>query len=404
MKILFLNQFFWPDSSATSQQLTDLATGLAARGHHVSVLCGDAGHIPAPAAEAPKGVHILRASTIPYTRGKFRRMLSYLSFHVTALLRGLFAPRADVVVSFTTPPLIALTGTAIKLVRGSRHFVYEHDLYPDVAVDLNYLKPNGILDRLIGGIADFSRHHADGVIALGECMRDRLIARGIPAERVSLAPDWANASKITPMPRPGDPAETVLLYSGNLGLAHDLDTLTGAMLALKTDTRFRFVFVGSANKREDLTSFVESNDLNSVEFRSFVPRDKLSEGLAIGDIGLVTQHNVCCGSVVPSKVYGILAAGRPVLFIGPRAATPALIVARHKCGWQIDPGDVDGLTQLLLHLAENPAQVQRAGIRARQALVVCYDLPQSVERVEALLEPATAAAEPLHTFAHSQAS
>ncbi len=386
MKILFINQFFWPDSSATSQQLTDLATGLAARGHQVTVLCGEGGYAAAASSNAPAGVRIVRTKTLPYTRAKLARLLSYVSFHVTAAAAAVTLPRHDVVVSFTTPPLISIVGSLVKATRGSAHFVYEHDLYPDVAVDLEYLKAGGFLDRVIGFIADASRRHADGVIALGECMKARLVARGIPAERITLAPDWANAEAIQPMPRPGDRNELVLLYSGNLGLAHDLDTLTGALKVLRGDSRFRFLFVGSGGKRAELAAFCKANEIQSVEFRPYVDRDKLAEGLAAGDIGLVTQTPACCGSVVPSKVYGILAAGRPVLFIGPNAATPSLIIDRYQCGWHVECGDVEGLTRLLLDLSANRELVVQAGVRARQALLDHYDLPQSIDRIATILE------------------
>ena len=388
MKLLFVNQFFWPDSSATSQQLTDAAAGLVERGIDVSVLCGDGGYAEAAATARPAGVRILRVKALPFARGSVGRVLSYLSFYLTALFRGLTAPKQDIIVSLTTPPLICLLGSMIKIVRGSKHYIWEHDIYPDVALDLNYFKRGGVLDKVVGTLADLSRRHADGVIALGECMKQRLIARGIPAERILIVENWASSSMIQPMVRPGNHDELVLLYSGNLGLAHDLDTMTGAMLALKpapaAPSRFRFLFVGSGDKRKDLAAFCESNDIHSVEFRGYVPRDQLSEGLAAGDIGLVTQHEVCWGSVVPSKVYGILAAGRPVLFIGPKVATPAHLITQHGCGWQIDPGDVEGLTRLLRHLAANKDVVVAAGLRARQALLDHYDLPVSMDRMAAI--------------------
>ena len=386
MKLLFINQFFWPDSSATSQQLTDLAAGLAARGIEVSVLCGDGGYGGAASSEAPANVHVVRVKTLAFTKGPVRRVLSYLSFYVAATARILLMPQQDTIVSFTTPPVISLLGTMVKALRGSRHFVYEHDLYPDVAIDLGHFKRGGLIDRFVGALADFSRRHADAVLALGDCMKARLVSRGIPASHVLLAEDWANSAAIQPMPRPGDPRELVMLYSGNLGLAHDLDTLTGTMKLLNEDKRFRFLFVGNASKRADLTGFIEANRLENAEFRGYVPRDRLSEGLSLGDLGVVTQHNVCSGVVVPSKVYGILAAGRPVLFIGPRTATPALIVERFRCGWRIEPGDVNGLAQLLLHLAANRHLVAEAGTRARQALLEHYDLPLSIERIARLLD------------------
>ena len=385
MKILFINQFFWPDSSATSQQLTDLAAGLAAEGHEVSVLCGDGEYAAAASSAKPAGVAILRVRALPFSKGKLGRIVSYLSFYLTALVRGLISPRQDTVVSLTTPPLISLLGSAIKLIRGSRHFIWEQDIYPDVAIDVQLFKRGSLLERTVGALADLSRRHADGIIALGDCMKARLVGRGIPPARILIAENWANSAAIQPLPRPGDPRELVLLYSGNLGLAHDVDTLAGAMNLLKADPRFRYLFVGSGEKRKDLAAFCEANGIPSVEFRKYVDRDKLSEGLAAGDIGLVTQHNVCCGSVVPSKVYGILAAARPVLFIGPRAATPALVIDRHNCGWHIEPGDIDGLAKLLLHLAANPQLVHEAGLRARQALVEHYDLPISIQRFASIL-------------------
>ena len=389
MKILFINQFFWPDSSATSQQLTDLTAGLAARGHEVTVLCSEGGYAAAASSKPPVNVNIVRVKALRYVRGKLGRVLSYFSFYVSAFIRGLTFPPQDVVVSLTTPPLISMLGTFIHYLRRSRHFVYEQDMYPDVAVDLKTFKAGGVADHVVGALADFGRRHADAVIALGPCMRDRLIARGIPAERIVIAENWANAAAIQPMPRPGDQSELVLLYSGNLGLAHDLDTLTGAILQLKptrnNPSPFRFLFVGSGGRRKELEDFCRNNEIHSVELRPYVSRDRLADGLAAGDIGVVTQHNVCCGSVVPSKVYGILAAGRPVLFIGPRAATPALVIQRHDCGWQIDPGDVNGLTQLLSHLSQNPHLVHQAGVRARQALLDHYDLPISIDRIEAIL-------------------
>ncbi len=383
MRILFINQFFWPDSSATSQQLTDLATGLAELGHDVHVLCGTGGYAAAAASAHPP-VTIHRVKALPFVKGKLGRMLSYLSFYTSAAMRGPFLPQMDIVVSLTTPPVISLVGSIIKMLRGSRHYIWEQDLYPDVAVDLRYIKKGGMADRFTAIFADFSRRHADGIIALGECMKARLVRRGIAANKIQIAENWANAAAITPMARPGDPSELVLLYSGNLGLAHDIGTICSAMSNLR-DESFRFLFVGGGNKRKQVEAFAKEHGVTRLEMRPYVSRDKLSEGLAAGDIGLVTQDDVCSGTVVPSKVYGIMAAGRPILFIGPASATPALTIERHKCGWHIACNDGDRLTTLLLHLADHPEEVAAAGQRARQALVENYDLPIGVRRIARIL-------------------
>ena len=130
-----------------------------------------------------------------------------------------------------------------------------------------------------------------------------------------------------------------------------------------------------------------------------MPREALGVSLGAGDIGLVTEQDACCGAVVPSKVYGLLAAGRPVLFIGPRQATPARIVERFACGWQVDVGDVAGLTALLLRLDGNRDEVAAAARRARETLVAHFDLPLGTERICKLLNVA-----PLPVAADSQTS
>ena len=388
MRILFINQFFWPDSSATSQQLTDLVGALADRGVEVAVLCGDGGYAAAAGSIAP-AAEIHRVRALPFARGKIGRVVSYLSFYVAAFAKALTLRRADMVVSMTTPPLISVLGAALKLLRGSRHFIWEQDLYPEIAVDLQYLKAGGLTHRITGLIADAVRRQADGIIVLGPCMRHRLIQRGVASEKIHIAEHWASSQAIQPMPRPASPADLVVLYSGNLGMAHDVETIQGAISNLRHDTRIRFLFAGTGNKRQVLAEFCRSEGIESVEFRPFVARDRLSEGLAAGDIGLVTQRDASCGAVVPSKVYGILAAGRPLLFIGPAQATPALLIARHNCGWRVDCGDVQGATDLIAFLAAHPEAVKAAGIRARDALVHCYDLPQSVNRIADILGAGT---------------
>ncbi|MGI4830212.1 MAG: glycosyltransferase family 4 protein [Janthinobacterium lividum] len=382
--MLFINQFFWPDSSATSQQLTDLVSALVQRQIDVAVLCGEGGYAASAGRTAPLAeVHRVRA--LPFTRGRLGRICSYLSFYVSAFFKGIRIPKADVVISMTTPPLISLLGACIKLLRGSRHFIWEQDLYPEIAVDLQYLKAGGMTHRITGLLADLVRRHADGIIVLGPCMRDRLIARGVDPQKIHIAEHWASSIAITPLKRPGNAKELVVLYSGNLGLAHDLETIEGALLNLRSDTRFRFLFAGTGGRRKDLADFCEKHSIQNVEFRPFVDRDKLSEGLAAGDIGLVTQREESCGAVVPSKAYGILAAGRPLLFIGPSTATPALLIDRYDCGWHIRCGDVQGATNLLLYLAAHPELVREAGTRAREALVRFHDLPQSVNRIADIL-------------------
>jgi glycosyltransferase involved in cell wall biosynthesis len=300
-------------------------------------------------------------------------------------VRGITAPRPDVVVTLTTPPLLPLIGTLIKWLRGSKHFLWEMDLYPDVAVDVNYIRRGGLLDRAAGVLADLARHKSDGIIALGDCMRRRLLARGIPQEKILVAENWADGKLIRPVPRTTAQAELVVLYSGNLGLAHDVDTIAEAMQELKQDKRFHFVFAGGGPLRPSFEDRCWRNDLRQVEFKSYARRSGLGESLGAGDVGLVTQRASCLGSVVPSKIYGLMAAARPILFIGPAESTAAQVIQRFRCGWHVPNGHVAALVQLLARLAARPAEIEEAGRRARQAFLEHYDRPLGVARICRLL-------------------
>ena len=387
MRILLLNQFFWPDSAATSQLLTDLARSLVADGHEVVAICsGKAGYtIPAGSADDAPAVRIHRVNGLAFSRGRIGRVLSYLSFYIAAAVRAFLAPKPDVVLALTTPPLISVLGSVLKLVRGCRFYIWEMDVYPDVATDLNYFKAGGAIDKIVGTLADHSRKQADGIIALGECMKERLVRRSISESRIFVSDNWADGKAIKPLARPGDPDKLVVLYSGNLGLAHDLDTFKGAVQSPGTDNRLRFIFSGHGALMNDLKRFQQERGIQGIEFREFVERASLAENLSLGDVGLVTQNARCCGSVVPSKVYGLLAAGRPILFIGPEQATPARIIRKFGCGWNVPVGDVHGLTELLHRLASNRAEVSVAGERARQTLLDHFDMPLGLARITTFL-------------------
>ena len=383
MKILLMNQFFWPDSAATSQLLTDLARELRAEGHAVDVICG--GTYAAAGEENAPDATIHRVKSLRFSRGTLGRVSSYLSFYIGAAWRALTMPRPDVVLTLTTPPLLSLIGAVVHRLRGTRFFIWEMDMYPDVAVDLGYIRSGSLLHRLTGTLADWSRRQADGIVALGECMRTRLIARGVHPSKITVVHNWADSRQIRVLPSRLTDGRLHLVYSGNLGLAHDLDTITAAMLQLRDDSRFSFTFVGGGSRRTELTAFVEANKINSVTMRPYVPRADLSETLGLGDIGLVTQRDDTCGSVVPSKVYGLMAAGRPILFIGPAAATPAQVIETHSCGWRVACGDSDSLAQLLQHLAAHPKEIHSAGANARHALETNYDFSLGTKRMIAVL-------------------
>src|ERR1035441_7916749 len=300
MRILLLNQFFYPDSAATSQLLTDLARSLAAQGHSVRVICGRSSYAE-PDALNPPAVEIVRTPGLPFGRGLLARTFSYTGFLAGAGCRGLLGPRPHLILTLTTPPALSVVGSLLKTVFRARHFIWEMDLYPDIAVDLEVLPPRSWFPRLpppppsavgslpkplsrprhfiwemdlypdiavdlevlhprswftrlMGASFDHARRKADGIIALGECMRQRLIRRGIPPERIHVADNWADGAEIQPLPFPA-PSPLRILYWGNLGLAHDVDTIRAAIHHFRSDPRFHFAFAGAGLDRQALEFF-----------------------------------------------------------------------------------------------------------------------------------------------------
>ena len=382
MHVLAINQFFWPDTAATGQLLTDVTWGMDPYVDAITVLCGTSDY-GAMDTTSPPRVKIVRSGSISFSRGKIGRVASYASFIGGAAVRSLCGPRPALVLTLTTPPLISLLGTLLKILRGSRHFIWEMDLYPDIAVDLHVLKPRSLATRLIGIVADFSRNRADGIIALDEDMKARLIARGIPERKISVAENWADGCEI--LPAPFEEGPLVVQYSGSFGLAHEEHTITETMRQLRNDNRLRFAFVGGGARRKGLEDFCRSEGIATAEFCPYAKRSELGRSLAKGHLGLVTQIPKTVGAIVPSKTYGIMAAGRPVLYVGPQGTSTARVLERHGCGWRIEPGDATGMVGLLKRLEQDRGQVRDAGAQARHVFEKYYDRPIGVARILSIL-------------------
>jgi colanic acid biosynthesis glycosyl transferase WcaI len=398
VRIVIVNQFFWPDVAPTGVLLCDLARHLNKEGHDVTVICSGGAYtqVACDGRDRPP-VKIIRIPGIPYRRGALGRLFSYATFFAGALWYELRVYRPDVVVSMTTPPLLAVAGAIVKSLRGARHFIWEMDLFPDAFVALGALAQNGLATRFLGRIEDYIRRHSDGIIVLGPCMRTRLLERGTPAHLIHVAENWADGSTISPRPnRHSGPLN--IFYSGNLGMAHDIDTIADAMRNFRNDPRFLFTFAGGGVGRTRMQQMCAAERIENVRFLPYVISDDMEDHLAQADIGLVTERSSCIGTVVPSKTYSLMAAGRPILFIGPREATPSLLIDRFQCGWQIDPGDSRMLFTLLEWLSISHEAVRTSGQRARTAFDNHYDMRHGVARVAAALGIGEVSSAPVWEF------
>jgi putative colanic acid biosynthesis glycosyltransferase WcaI len=391
-RIVVISQFFGPDQSAVGQFLADFADGAAAAGHDVSVICGandyaagdvtvrsrDQRENPESTVEFHTGdgaIRIARVRTAAFSQSKMRKILSYATFYAGAVWRALSIARPDVVVTLTAPPGLAWIGWLAQRVRGCRHMAWEMDLYPDIAIALDIP-----VAAWTSSILNFPRRQADVVIAPGDCMRSRLVQHRIPEDRIIVAENWADGRTIFPLPFPG-PTLMRILYSGNLGLAHDVATIRAVMENFADRLDLLFVFAGGGLARRELMEFCQERGIRNVSFQGYVRRQDLGASLAECHLGLVTQKMATLGAIVPSKIYGLMAAGRPVLYIGPASATPAVVIQKFDCGWHFDCGDETGVAALLLRLIEDTEELRRKGQNGRRAFIENYDKPAGVARV-----------------------
>lgn len=408
MKLLFVNQFYLPDAAATAQILGDVVPGAAGK---VGVVCGRVGYTRPWAfansfgpqvggqaraqvgEEAPGGnpaagqkacPTVRRVGGVGFGHGYLRKLMSYGGFYLGAFWAVMAGERAEVVVTMTTPPLLGLIGWAAQGMRGSRHVIWEMDVYPDVAVGLGTFRRGGVLERVVGWMADLPRRKADGVIVLGRCMAELMERRGVSKEKIWICENWADGEEIG-AGRFHEGVELRVLYSGNLGLAHDVETLIGAIDRLGEGFRFRFC--GGGPRRREMEAGCAGKSW--VEFEGYEERGRLGARLGWGDVGLVTQRGETVGTVVPSKAYGVMAAGRGVLYVGPGESEVGRMVEEEGVGWRVGNGDVPGLVGVLERLRGDRGEVERVGRRAREVFERKYERRIGVKRVVEAIERCT---------------
>jgi glycosyltransferase involved in cell wall biosynthesis len=267
------------------------------------------------------------------------------------------------------------------------------DLYPDVAVSLREAPADAAWVRLFSACIDWSRRSAEGILVLGACMRQRIISHGIDPEKIVVAENWTSAAAGRTPSRVRDSGPLRVLYSGNLGLAHDVETIFEVMRGLHGEDRIEFRFVGGGAGKRILERRCLDAGLQNVAFLSYGSVAELESNLAAADITLVTLKPEAVGTVVPSKLYMSFAAGRPVLFIGPAESESARALARHTCGWQFATGDSAGVTAFLRSALSDRGIIAAAGQNAYRAYTAHYNAAAGTGRIVRAVERISAAAD-----------
>ncbi len=388
MRLIFINRFFHPDHSATSQILSDLAFHLAGSGHQVSVVTSfqryDDAAARLPSRERIREVDVHRVRTTRFGRDNLLgRALDYASFYVAAGWRLWCITRAgDVIIAKTDPPLIAIIARLIARWRGARLVNWVQDVFPEVAEALGVRALAGPQAGLLRRLRDAGFRSAVANVVLSDRMATVIARAGGLAERIHVIPNWADRDAICPVAESDNPlrrewnlaGKFVVCYSGNMGRVHEFGTmLDAAQLLLKSAEPMVMLFIGGGAQRRRVEDEVRMRGLSNVQFRPYQDRADLSCSLGVGDVHLVSQRPEVEGYVFPSKLYGILAAGRPVVFIGDPDGEISSLVARENIGVAVRQGDAEALANQLLRLAGDAALCEAMGARARVLLCERYD-------------------------------
>ena len=362
--ILFINRVYPPDEGATGQLLAELAEGLVKTGWRVTVLTSK-GRTGLPRSETIAGVRVERVSGLPFTRAShWRRALSYLSLYPALLWRAFWLPRAEIVVTVTDPPLQLLLGSFLKWCKASRHVHWAQDVYPELAEEMGVLKKDGFIARILRRLSTCALRHCDQIIAVGRCMKSRLVQRGLAPSAIDVIPNWGHGGNSELGMRNAESFRTehglngkfVVMYSGNLGLAHPFEAMLDAAERLRsTHSQVLFLFVGNGPRLPWVREQVVQRKLENVRFLPFQPREKLVQSLAAADLHLASMLHELCGLVVPSKVYGVLSVGRPCVFLGPEESEAAQFILQNGCGSVLAKATGTRLASCLAQWAGDPA-------------------------------------------------
>jgi len=397
-RVFLINRYFFPDHSATSQLVSDLAFQLAEDGYEVRVLASrqryDNPRFNLLSTEIIKKVLIHRVWTSQFGRTYLSgRTFDYLSFYVTsafALLRQ--CREGDIIIAKTDPPLISVIAGVIAKLRRATLVNWLQDLFPEVAVKLD-IRGATIFASLLKPLRDMSLRLAALNVVIGERMQER-VAGVVCRARLRVIHNWADGQSVRPLSREQNPLRTewklqdafVVGYSGNMGRAHDFETIIGAADILRHEPDIIFLFVGGGAKLKSIARRATELRLPNVWFKPYQPQHALGMSLSVSDIHLVSLNPKLEGFIVPSKFYGISAAGRGTVFIGDPDGEIPRILNRYKCGFTITSSDSQGLAECIRQLRSDPVLAASLGKNARHVFQENFDKRIALNLWGSLLE------------------
>jgi colanic acid biosynthesis glycosyl transferase WcaI len=396
-RILFVEQFYFPDGWGGAELPVHLTLHLARSGFDVEVICGTDQYAPLE-GEAPLDprLHGIRIRRVPaLLRGNIHRakLVRQLWFYMALAPLLLLRRPPDVFVAQTNPPLAVILVAAVAKIWRRPLVIITMDVYPEVLIAHGAMSRRSLLGKILERAFAWAYRHAQRVVALGPVMSERLQAKGVNRDRIVEIPNWATGAlglvsgcDNTLRSEWDLEDKFVLLYSGNLGLAHEFNTfLQGVKRAIASVPSLRMIFIGRGSRLAEVQRRVRELALDPiVRFSDLLPSQRLPESFGIAQLAIVTLQPGFSGLVVPSKLQGYMARGVPVLYIGPDSDIERF-VARSMGGVCLRCGDDLGVAATLIDLAANRDRLALLGVKARQFYNEEFAEPHGLARYEAAI-------------------
>jgi glycosyltransferase involved in cell wall biosynthesis len=404
MNVAILSQYFFPELISTGQLLTELAEDLVGLGCSVLVVAGQPTYYESsrvPPEMEHRGIKILRVGNTQLEKNSIPgKILNSTTFFLGTVRKSLALPRDTVVLVVTNPPILPFVPYLLSFLRKQKYLCLIHDVYPDIAVRLGYLQKNGVLSGLWERMNQRMMHGAAAVIVLGRDMEEKIREKLDRSDwwKIRLIPNWSDEDAIRPIEKAENPflqeiglspSTFIVQYSGNMGLSHGMETIVGAASRLQ-DIPVRFLFIGGGGKREKVGKMVADLGLENVLFLPYQPKENLRYSLACSDVSLVCLEEGVEGLSVPSKYYGILASGRPVIALMAERSEVAMSVRESGCGYVVPPSDPAVLAERIRYLFDHPDAVREMGKKARESLERNYSRRVVAEKYLDLLREVSA--------------
>jgi colanic acid biosynthesis glycosyl transferase WcaI len=371
-RLLVFNQYYWPGIEATAHLLSELCSALADE-FEVTVVTGRLrDRSSEPRRIEHRGVKVIRVRSTAFDRRRLAlRAINYVTYLAQSLRAGLAVRGPDVILCMTDPPIIANIALVVARRRRVPLVVVSQDVFPEIAVELRRLENPAVVAALRAAIGYYLAR-ADRVVAIGETMRERLEAKGARADRLRVISNWIDTGELSPRPRDNAWAQEyalvgrfVVMHSGNVGHAQNLDALVRAGTFLRDLEDLTIMIVGSGARHAELVELAQTLEVDAVRFLPYQPREVLPESLSAADVHVVGLASGLAGYVVPSRLYGILAVGRPAIVAADATSETARLVSAVEAGVVVEPGRPELLAAAIRRAYEGELDLAAMGARGR---------------------------------------